>query len=172
MAKAKQQKKIDARPISAVAENRDKIITKTPKSAKKLQKNADLCKKSRITSSAAKKLGRNSDGTFKKGNRESIGNKGGRPMTGYSARDIAKAMADDLVDKKNGGKTRLQKVIEILYQNAMSGDAYAIDKVVKLNGNYDPDESRISHTSPTLPKDTVYDELTADELRKFLGELK
>lgn len=85
------------------------------------------------------KLGRNSDGTFAKGNKVGLGNNGGRPTEDMSFRHQVKLRA-----QKN--PELVQKAIDALVKIATDPEnpkcIEALDKLIKLNGNYDPAESK------------------------------
>jgi hypothetical protein len=103
------------------------------------------------------KKDRNPNGTFKKGHTPLISpDRSGRPPSAFSARAIAKAMAEG----------KLELVIANLYKLAMTNDVAAIDKIIKLNGGYDPVEVKdISPASLERPLKG----LTVEELKKLLG---
>lgn len=91
------------------------------------------------TKATSEKLGRNSDGTFKEGNKESVGNNGGRPKEPFSFRERAKIMAQK-------DPSLVKGVIDNLIKIASDPDhpkcTDAADKLIKLIGNYDPSESK------------------------------
>lgn len=102
---------------------------------------------------------RNADGTFKKGNAG-----GGRPPETMSARQQAKIMAakdPDLLNKV------LNNLYEIASDKNHSQCVAAADKLVKLLGNYDPQETK--DVTPKA-KPNPFDNLTEEELRKLAGE--
>ncbi|MDL2235442.1 hypothetical protein LJC07_04710 [Christensenellaceae bacterium OttesenSCG-928-L17] len=128
------------------------------------QQTSVLEKKVRATSvSTARKLGRNSDGTFRTGNKESVGNNGGRPAECLSFRQQMKIRVQK--DPKI-----LDKALDTLIGIANDPDhpkcADAIDKLIKLNGNYDPAETK--DVTPTAP-DRPLKGLSIQEVREALA---
>ena len=89
----------------------------------------------------SEKGGRNADGTFAPGNRPVVTENYGRKPRPFSSRELAKIYGAKEDPKTK--KSRLQAVIDKLYEMAASGDVQAIDKVIKLTGNYDPTEQKI-----------------------------
>jgi len=59
---------------------------------------------------------RNDDGTFKKGQ---SGNPNGRPKKGFAIADILDSIGDRSF---SGDKTMKEKVLEVVYDNALDGD--------------------------------------------------
>jgi len=109
----------------------------------------------------AVKVGRNSDGTFSKGNKLSVGNNGGRPTEDMSFRHQVKIRASN-------DPNLVQDVINNLIAIASDPDhpkcVEAADKLIKLNGNYDPTETKdVSEKEVFNP----FENLTEDELRKL-----
>lgn len=109
----------------------------------------------------AVKVGRNSDGTFSKGNKLSVGNNGGRPTEDMSFRHQVKIRASN-------DPNLVQGVINNLIAIASDPDhpkcVEAADKLIKLNGNYDPTETKdVSEKEVFNP----FENLTEDELRKL-----
>lgn len=114
---------------------------------------------------------RNPDGTWPKGvSGNPTGEGGGRPSNAFSFRAIAKIRAQE-VDEKTG-KPKVELAVDQLEKIALDPShprqLEALDKWIKLNGNYDPSESvltgdlGLNHTNPALK------ELTAEELRAAL----
>ena len=106
-------------------------------------------------------VGRNSDGTFSKGNKLSVGNNGGRPTEDMSFRHQVKIRASN-------DPNLVLNVINNLIAIASDPDhpkcVEAADKLIKLNGNYDPTETKdVSEKEVSNP----FENLTEDELRKL-----
>lgn len=106
-------------------------------------------------------VGRNSDGTFSKGNKLSVGNNGGRPTEDMSFRHQVKIRASN-------DPSLVLNVINNLITIASNPDhpkcVEAADKLIKLNGNYDPTETKdVSEKEIFNP----FENLTEDELRKL-----
>ena len=106
-------------------------------------------------------VGRNSDGTFSKGNKLSVGNNGGRPTEDMSFRHQVKIRASN-------DPNLVLNVINNLITIASNPDhpkcVEAADKLIKLNGNYDPTETKdVSEKEIVNP----FENLTEDELRKL-----
>ena len=106
------------------------------------------------------KIGRNTDGTFAKGNNASMGS-GGRPPKAYSFRELAKLHGAELDPRTK--RAKLREVVDVLYQKAMEGDVQAIDKVIKLTGNYDPDKSQVEMNDRRNP----FADLTDEQLKRL-----
>lgn len=109
----------------------------------------------------AAQVGRNSDGTFSKGNKFSVGNNGGRPTEDMSFRHQVKIRASN-------DPNLVLNVINNLITIASNPDhpkcVEAADKLIKLNGNYDPTETKdVSEKEIFNP----FENLTEDELRKL-----
>ena len=109
----------------------------------------------------AAQVGRNSDGTFSKGNKLSVGNNGGRPTEDMSFRHQVKIRASN-------DPNLVLNVINNLITIASNPDhpkcVEAADKLIKLNGNYDPTETKdVSEKEVFNP----FENLTEDELRKL-----
>ena len=117
------------------------------------------------------KLGRNSDGTFAKGNKESVGNNGGRPTEDMSFRHQMKLRAAKEPEL-------IQKVINNLVKIASDPDhpkcVEAAEKLIKLNGNYDPAESKSEVTGSlnTKMENSPFNQLTKEDLLKLLKRKK
>lgn len=102
------------------------------------------------------KTQRNADGTFKKGNAG-----GGRKPECMSARSLARIMVEDnpkLLEKALGN------LFDIASDKEDTQSVSAIDKVIKLLGNYDPQETK--DVTPKR-KESSLDDLTVEELRKL-----
>ena len=124
-----------------------------------------VVKKKTTKASVGKKktaqVGRNSDGTFSKGNKLSVGNNGGRPTEDMSFRHQVKIRASN-------DPNLVLNVINNLIAIASDPDhpkcVEAADKLIKLNGNYDPTETKdVSEKEVFNP----FENLTEDELRKL-----
>lgn len=114
-----------------------------------------------VVKKKAAQVGRNSDGTFSKGNKLSVGNNGGRPTEDMSFRHQVKIRASNDPNLVLG-------VINNLIAIASDPDhpkcVEAADKLIKLNGNYDPTETKdVSEKEVFNP----FENLTEDELRKL-----
>ena len=106
-------------------------------------------------------VGRNSDGTCSKGNKLSVGNNGGRPTEDMSFRHQVKIRASN-------DPNLVLNVINNLIAIASDPDhpkcVEAADKLIKLNGNYDPTETKdVSEKEVFNP----FENLTEAELRKL-----
>ena len=117
--------------------------------------------KASVGKKKAAQVGRNSDGTFSKGNKLSVGNNGGRPTEDMSFRHQVKIRASNDPDL-------VLNVINNLIAIASDPDhpkcVEAADKLIKLNGNYDPTETKdVSEKEIFNP----FENLTEDELRKL-----
>lgn len=117
--------------------------------------------KASVGKKKAAQVGRNSDGTFSKGNKLSVGNNGGRPTEDMSFRHQVKIRASN-------DPNLVLKVINNLIAIASDPDhpkcVEAADKLIKLNGNYDPTETKdVSEKEVFNP----FENLTEDELRKL-----
>lgn len=118
----------------------------------------------------AAKVGRKSDGTFAKGN--TFGkNPGGRPMEEMSFRHQMKIRASQEPEL-------VQKVIQNLIKIASDPDhpkcVEAAEKLIKLNGNYDPAESKSEVTGSlnTKLENSPFNQLTKEDLLKLLKRKK
>ena len=109
------------------------------------------------------KVGRKSDGTFAKGN-EYGKNSGGRPPEDMSFRHQVKLRASK--DPKMV-KDAINTLIKIASDPENPKCIEAIDKLIKLNGNYDPQETK--DVTPKA-KPNPFENLTEEELRKLAGE--
>lgn len=128
-------------------------------------------KKVEAKKKVSNKLGRNSDGTFAKGNKESVGNNGGRPTEDMSFRHQMKIRASQEPEL-------VQKVIDNLIEIASNPDhpkcVEAAEKLIKLNGNYDPAESKSEVTGSlnTKVENSPFSQLTKEDLLKLLKRKK
>lgn len=117
--------------------------------------------KASVGKKKAAQVGRNSDGTFSKGNKLSVGNNGGRPTEDMSFRHQVKIRASN-------DPNLVLNVINNLIAIASDPDhpkcVEAADKLIKLNGNYDPTETKdVSEKEIFNP----FENLTEEELRKL-----
>ena len=117
--------------------------------------------KTSVGKKKAAQVGRNSDGTFSKGNKLSVGNNGGRPTEDMSCRHQVKIRASN-------DPNLVLNVINNLIAIASDPDhpkcVEAADKLIKLNGNYDPTETKdVSEKEVFNP----FENLTEEELRKL-----
>ena len=128
-------------------------------------------KKVEAKKKVSNKLGRNSDGTFAKGNKESVGNNGGRPTEDMSFRHQMKIRASQEPEL-------VRKVINNLIKIASDPDhpkcVEAAEKLIKLNGNYDPAESKSEVTGSlnTRMENSPFNQLTKEDLLKLLKRKK
>ena len=135
--------------------------TPTKVSASKKPVRKTVKKVAKEKKAKAVQVGRNSDGTFSKGNKLSIGNNGGRPTEDMSFRHQVKIRASN-------DPNLVLNVINNLITIASNPDhpkcVEAADKLIKLNGNYDPTETKdVSEKEVFNP----FENLTEDELRKL-----
>ena len=117
--------------------------------------------KASVGKKKAAQVGRNSDGTFSKGNKLSVGNNGGRPTEDMSFRHQVKIRASN-------DPNLVLNVINNLIAIASDPDhpkcVEAADKLIKLNGNYDPTETKdVSEKEVFNP----FENLSEEELRKL-----
>jgi len=127
-------------------------------------------KKVEAKKKVAAKVGRKSDGTFAKGN--TFGkNPGGRPSEDMSFRHQMKIRASQEPEL-------VQKVINNLIKIASDPDhpkcVEAAEKLIKLNGNYDPAESKSEVTGSlnTKMENSPFNQLTKEDLLKLLKRKK
>lgn len=127
-------------------------------------------KKVEAKEKVAAKVGRKSDGTFAKGN--TFGkNPGGRPSEDMSFRHQMKIRASQEPEL-------VQKVINNLIKIASDPDhpkcVEAAEKLIKLNGNYDPAESKSEVTGSlnTKMENSPFNQLTKEDLLKLLKRKK
>lgn len=135
--------------------------TPTKVSASKKPVRKTVKKVAKEKKAKAVQVGRNSDGTFSKGNKLSVGNNGGRPTEDMSFRHQVKIRASN-------DPNLVLNVINNLIAIASDPDhpkcVEAADKLIKLNGNYDPTETKdVSEKEIVNP----FENLTEDELRKL-----
>ena len=135
--------------------------TPTKVSASKKPVRKTVKKVAKEKKAKAVQVGRNSDGTFSKGNKLSVGNNGGRPTENMSFRHQVKIRASN-------DPNLVLNVINNLIAIASDPDhpkcVEAADKLIKLNGNYDPTETKdVSEKEIVNP----FENLTEDELRKL-----
>lgn len=135
--------------------------TPTKVSASKKPVRKTVKKVAKEKKAKAVQVGRNSDGTFSKGNKLSVGNNGGRPTEDMSFRHQVKIRASN-------DPNLVLNVINNLIAIASDPDhpkcVEAADKLIKLNGNYDPTETKdVSEKDIFNP----FENLTEDELRKL-----
>ena len=136
-------------------------ISVAKKSVRKTVKKVAKEKTVKEKRAKAAQVGRNSDGTFSKGNKLSVGNNGGRPTEDMSFRHQVKIRASN-------DPNLVLNVINNLIAIASDPDhpkcVEAADKLIKLNGNYDPTETKdVSEKEIFNP----FENLTEDELRKL-----
>lgn len=146
-----------------VVVSKKETSTKVSVAEKPVQKTVKKVATKKVKEKKAKavKVGRNSDGTFSKGNKLSVGNNGGRPTEDMSFRHQVKIRASN-------DPNLVQGVINNLIAIASDPDhpkcVEAADKLIKLNGNYDPTETKdVSEKEVFNP----FENLSEDELRKL-----
>lgn len=142
-----------------VVVSKKETTTKVSASKKPVRKTVKKVAKEK--KAKAVQVGRNSDGTFSKGNKLSVGNNGGRPTEDMSFRHQVKIRASN-------DPNLVLNVINNLIAIASDPDhpkcVEAADKLIKLNGNYDPTETKdVSEKEIFNP----FENLTEDELRKL-----
>ena len=142
-----------------VVVSKKETTTKVSASKKPVRKTVKKVAKEK--KAKAVQVGRNSDGTFSKGNKLSVGNNGGRPTEDMSFRHQVKIRASN-------DPNLVLNVINNLIAIASDPDhpkcVEAADKLIKLNGNYDPTETKdVSEKEVFNP----FENLTEDELRKL-----
>ena len=113
---------------------------------------------------ATKKSGRNQDGTYRKGHSGNpTGEGAGRPAECLSFREQVKLRA-----AKN--PKLVTNAIDTLEKIASDPEhpkcIEAIDKLIKLNGNYDAQETKLTDNLPVY-RESPLDSLTIEELRKL-----
>lgn len=117
------------------------------------------------------KGGRKADGTFAKGNKPKITKNYGRPTEDMSFRHQMKIRASQEPEL-------VQKVINNLIKIASDPDhpkcVEAAEKLIKLNGNYDPAESKSEVTGSlnTKMENSPFNQLTKEDLLKLLKRKK
>lgn len=136
-------------------------VSAAKKPSRKTVKKVAKKKVAKEKKAKAAQVGRNSDGTFSKGNKLSVGNNGGRPTEDMSFRHQVKIRASN-------DPNLVLNVINNLIAIASDPDhpkcVEAADKLIKLNGNYDPTETKdVSEKEIFNP----FENLTEEELRKL-----
>lgn len=114
------------------------------------------------------KLGRNSEGKFIPGNKESVGNNGGRPAEDLSVRAQVKlriAKDPDLLQRAIDG------MFSILANPEDTRWPKVYETMVKLNGNFDPDETKLTGDMK-LFHERPYEGLSKEEIRLALKKGK
>ena len=157
-------KRQDDESTNKVVVSKEETPTKVSASKKPVRKTVKKVTTKKIAKEKkdkAVKVGRNSDGTFSKGNKLSVGNNGGRPTEDMSFRHQVKIRASN-------DPNLVLNVINNLIAIASDPDhpkcVEAADKLIKLNGNYDPTETKdVSEKEVFNP----FENLTEDELRKL-----
>ena len=152
-------KRQDDESTNKVVVSKEETPTKVSASKKPVRKTVKKVAKEK--KAKALQVGRNSDGTFSKGNKLSVGNNGGRPTEDMSFRHQVKIRASN-------DPNLVLNVINNLIAIASDPDhpkcVEAADKLIKLNGNYDPTETKdVSEKEIVNP----FENLTEDELRKL-----
>lgn len=152
-------KRQDDESTNKVVVSKEETPTKVSASKKPVRKTVKKVAKEK--KAKAVQVGRNSDGTFSKGNKLSVGNNGGRPTEDMSFRHQVKIRASN-------DPNLVLNVINNLIAIASDPDhpkcVEAADKLIKLNGNYDPTETKdVSEKEVFNP----FENLTEDELRKL-----
>ena len=114
------------------------------------------------------KLGRNLDGTFTKGHTISVGNNGGRPTEDLSVRSQVK-----LRIQKN--PQLLQKAIDGMFDILANPEDPRWPKVyetmIKLNGNFDPDETKLTGDM-NFTQQRPYEGMTKEQILSALKKGK
>ena len=151
-------KRQDDESTNKVVVSKEETPTKVSASKKPVRKTVKKVAKEK--KAKAVQVGRNSDGTFSKGNKLSVGNNGGRPTEDMSFRQVKIRASND--------PNLVLNVINNLIAIASDPDhpkcVEAADKLIKLNGNYDPTETKdVSEKEIVNP----FENLTEDELRKL-----
>ena len=152
-------KRQDDESTNKVVVSKEETPTKVSASKKPVRKTVKKVAKEK--KAKAVQVGRNSDGTFSKGNKLSVGNNGARPTEDMSFRHQVKIRASN-------DPNLVLNVINNLIAIASDPDhpkcVEAADKLIKLNGNYDPTETKdVSEKEIVNP----FENLTEDELRKL-----
>ena len=157
-------KRRDNELVNKVAVSKKETSTKVSAAKKPVRKTVKKVATKKVAKekkAKAVKVGRNSDGTFSKGNKLSVGNNGGRPTEDMSFRHQVKIRASN-------DPNLVQGVINNLIAIASDPDhtkcVEAADKLIKLNGNYDPTETKdVSEKEVFNP----FENLSEEELRKL-----
>lgn len=152
-------KRQDDESTNKVVVSKEETPTKVSASKKPVRKTVKKVAKEK--KAKAVQVGRNSDGTFSKGNKLSVGNNGGRPTEDMSFRHQVKIRASN-------DPNLVLNVINNLIAIASDPDhpkcVEAADKLIKLNGNYDPTETKdVSEKEIFNP----FENLSEEELRKL-----
>lgn len=152
-------KRQDDESTNKVVVSKKETPTKVSASKKPVRKTVKKVAKEKKARTV--QVGRNSDGTFSKGNKLSVGNNGGRPTEDMSFRHQVKIRASN-------DPNLVQGVINNLIAIASDPDhpkcVEAADKLIKLNGNYDPTETKdVSEKEVFNP----FENLSEEELRKL-----
>ena len=157
-------KRQDDELVNKVVVSKKETPTKVSVAKKPVRKTVKKVAKEKVAKekkAKAVQVGRNSDGTFSKGNKLSVGNNGGRPTEDMSFRHQVKIRASN-------DPNLVLNVINNLIAIASNPDhpkcVEAADKLIKLNGNYDPTETKdVSEKEIFNP----FENLTESELRKL-----
>lgn len=136
-------------------------VSAAKKPVRKTVKKVTTKKVAKEKKAKAVKVGRNSDGTFSKGNKLSVGNNGGRPTEDMSFRHQVKIRA---LNDPNLVQGVINNLIAIASDPDHPKCVEAADKLIKLNGNYDPTETKdVSEKEVFNP----FENLSEEELRKL-----
>ena len=117
------------------------------------------------------KGGRKADGTFAKGNKPKVTENYGRPTEDMSFRHQMKLRAMKQPEL-------IQQVIDNLVKIASDPEhpkcVEAAEKLIKLNGNYDPAESKneVTGSLNTKMENSPFSQLTKEDLLKLLKRKK
>lgn len=117
------------------------------------------------------KGGRKADGTFAKGNKPKVTENYGRPTEDMSFRHQMKLRAMKQPEL-------IQQVIDNLVTIASDPEhpkcVEAAEKLIKLNGNYDPAESKneVTGSLNTKMENSPFSQLTKEDLLKLLKRKK
>lgn len=111
---------------------------------------------------------RNPDGTFTVGNQAAVGNHGGRPRLPWSFRAQAKIRATN--DPNVVNKT-LDALIQIAHDPKNPQCVTAADKLIKLQGGYDPSELKANLDGRMEVAPNPLENLSQEELEKLRGLL-
>lgn len=113
------------------------------------------------------KSGRNQDGTYKKGySGNPTGEGAGRPSEALSFRQQVKIRAAKDPDLVNDA---IDTLIRIANDSSNPQCINAVDKLIKLNGGYDPTETKAEVSADVKAGERPLIGLTVDELKKLLG---
>lgn len=136
----------------------DQNTTKIKSKATKPKAGVDVVKKPLAKTERKRKITRdqrNADGTFKKGNAG-----GGRKPMCMSARAQARLMVENNPELLENA---LSNLFRIAADKSDNQSVAATDKIIKLLGNYDPQETK-DVTPKEVPEDPLFN-LTVEELR-------